>query len=75
MHILLTRQTGQPGPQALPVGRDHPARFSSPLTMARYSNVSWRRCTSNAPTMLIRDLPELRTRLGQGTLFPKPVTS
>ena len=47
-------------------------RFSSPVTVSRYSKVSCRRCTSNAPTMLMRDLLELLPKLGHGTCSLSP---
>jgi hypothetical protein len=67
------RRTG-PATRADAAGRPgSPGPVSAPrLPVSRYSNVSWRRCTSNAPTMLMRDLLELRTQLGHGTCSQSP---
>jgi hypothetical protein len=67
LDIIVAGKPGQPGPRCSRSAGTTRPRFSSPVTVPRYSNVSWRRCTSNAPTMLMRDLPELLPKLGQGT--------
>jgi hypothetical protein len=57
MHILAAGEAGQPLVLMLPVRGATRPRFSSPDTVSSYSKVSWRRCTSNAPAMLMGTSP------------------